>query len=91
MTACVLSSLNFAGVRVGHDDQPAPIVIDTVANGLENFTIRPPAERPSGRGIRGYERSNRYGQVFREACEVRRVLSAAKYATISNAIFELQL
>ena len=54
----------FAGVGVGHDDQPAPVAVDAVANGSENLAIRPPAERPGGREIWGYERSNRHGQVF---------------------------
>src|SRR5271163_2357667 len=52
------------GIGVGHDDQPATIAIDTIANGPENLAIRPATERPGRSEIGRDEGANRHRQII---------------------------
>src|ERR1700738_4097539 len=54
----------FAGVGVGHDDQPVPIFVDAVANGPKNVSIRPAAKLPGGSEVGGHKRSERHWKVL---------------------------
>src|SRR5260370_5917801 len=54
----------FAGVGIGHDDQPVPIFVDAVANGPKNVSIRPAAKLPGGSEVGGHKRSDRHWKVL---------------------------
>ncbi len=54
----------FAGIGVGHHDQPTSVPIDAVANGAENLAIRPVTQLAGGSEVRGYERPDRHRKIF---------------------------
>jgi hypothetical protein len=53
----------FAGISVGHDNQPVPIAVDAVANGPKNIAIRP-VTQSGGREVGGHKRSNRRWKIL---------------------------
>ena len=69
----------FSGIRVGHDDQPAAVRVDAVANGSKDIAIRPAAQWPGGCQIGGYERPDRYRKVLAD------LQASCEYAGLSVA------
>ena len=66
-SACVSDIHRSPGVHcVGHDDQPAPILVDTVANGPKNVSIRPVAKLPGRSEVGGHKQSDRHWKILGE-------------------------
>src|ERR1700761_7089575 len=58
----VIAELARIGQR--HDDQPAPVGADAVANGAEDFAVRPLFQQPRGREVRRYKGAEARRKIF---------------------------
>src|SRR6202043_2672849 len=85
-SACVSDILRSPGVHcVGHDDQPAPILVDTVANGPKNVSIRPVAKLPGRSQVGGHKQSDRHWKILGEV-ETAGERAGSGMATAAEAV-----